>query len=101
LFVIATPTQGGWFYRVDYPYYSWAETVVRPKIERRDLSHVFEVLNEKEGNVAARWQIDSRELSSAAKLLDGQQTLAPSKLKPEEVAAEFAKTTLRAAGSSI
>ena len=101
LFVIATPAQGGWFYRIDYPYYSWAETVVRPKIERRDLSQVLEVLNEKEGNGAARWQIDSRELSSAAKFLDGQQTLAPSKLKPEEVAAEFAKTTLRVAGSRI
>jgi hypothetical protein len=27
LFLIAIPTSSGWFYRIDYPYYSWAETV--------------------------------------------------------------------------
>ena len=37
LFLIAIPTTSGWFYRIDYPYYSWAETVVRPHIARRDL----------------------------------------------------------------
>src|SRR5262249_24454521 len=34
LFVIATPLNNGWAYRVDYPYYSWAETIVRPSIPR-------------------------------------------------------------------
>src|SRR5256714_3701413 len=41
LFLIATSFDGGWAYRIDYPYYSWAETVVRPKIVRRDLSVLF------------------------------------------------------------
>ena len=35
LFLIATPLESGWAYRLDYPYYSWAETVVRPPVERR------------------------------------------------------------------
>ena len=35
LFLIAIPASDGWFYRIDYPYYSWAETVVRPHIEQR------------------------------------------------------------------
>jgi len=29
LFLIAIPSGDGWLYRLDYPYYSWAETVVR------------------------------------------------------------------------
>src|SRR5690349_1102299 len=41
LFVIAIPSGDGWFYRIDYPYYSWAETVVRPTITRRDLSNAL------------------------------------------------------------
>src|SRR5207248_3090761 len=36
MFLIATPLDKGWAYRIDYPYYSWAETVVRPKIVRRN-----------------------------------------------------------------
>src|SRR5215475_1426955 len=38
IFLIAIPASGGWFYRIDYPYYSWAETVVRPRIAHRDLT---------------------------------------------------------------
>src|ERR1044072_5374025 len=38
LFVIAIPTSGGWLYRLDYPYYSWTETVVRPPVRRRALT---------------------------------------------------------------
>src|SRR5438477_3457959 len=38
IFLIATPLGDGWAYRIDYPYYSWAETIVRPKIQRRDFS---------------------------------------------------------------
>jgi hypothetical protein len=93
LFVIATPSDGGWFYRIDYPYYSWAETVVRPKIERRDWTRVLESLNEMENNRKGYWQADSSEMSSAAKFLDSTQMLAPSSLKPDEVAAVFASST--------
>ena len=93
LFIIAIPADDGWFYRIDYPYYSWAETVVRPKIERRDWSSVLQLLNDKEGNRNGSWQVDSRELSSAAKFLDKAQILVPSKLKPDEVAAAFASAS--------
>ena len=85
LFLIAIPTSGGWFYRLDYPYYSWAETVVRPRIARRDLTAALESLNSKESNRDGRWQTDNREMTSAVKFLKGG-TLARSRLKPEEVA---------------
>jgi hypothetical protein len=100
LFIIAIPTSGGWFYRVDYPYYSWAETRIRPKIERRDLTSVLQMLNEKEVNRAAGlWQSDSGELSSAAKFMNAKNVLVASSLKPEEVVDAFSSTTSRAASS--
>lgn len=91
LFLIATPLANGWAYRVDYPYYSWAETVVRPRIPRRDFSQVLAELNRREVEGAGSWQADSSELSSAIKFLaaDGPQnvrTLAASSLAPDEVA---------------
>jgi post-segregation antitoxin (ccd killing protein) len=85
LYVIAIPTSGGWFYRFDYPYYSWAETVVRPRIRRRDLSSALQLLNSKEMNRAGRWQTDNREMTSAVKFLDSTGTLAASRLNPDEV----------------
>jgi hypothetical protein len=100
LFVIGIPASDGWFYRIDYPYYSWAETVVRPKIERRDWSTVLQTLNEKEGNRNGLWQADNREMSSAAKFMDAEQNLIPSKLKPDEVAAVFASFTTTLAKSA-
>jgi hypothetical protein len=100
LFVIGIPSSEGWFYRLDYPYYSWAETVVRPRIDRRDLTNALQSLNEKEGHPDGLWQLDSRELTSAAKFLDAHQNLTTSKLKPEEVAEAFLLTTAsRAVGS--
>jgi len=89
LFVIAIPTTDGWCYRIDYPYYSWAETVVRPAIKRRDLSGALQVLKEKEGNREGLWQVDTRELSSAAKFIDANSTMVASTLKPEDVAQTF------------
>jgi hypothetical protein len=64
LFVIAIPANEGWFYRIDYPYYSWAETVVRPKIKRRDLTNALQTLNANERNRDGLWQIDSREFEA-------------------------------------
>jgi len=86
LYLISIPRDDGWYYRFDYPYYSWAETIVRPHIERRDFTKVLHELNEMEGNLNGRWQPDSREMTSAVKFLDQQGTLAASKLRPEEVA---------------
>ena len=87
LFAIAIPTSGGWFYRLDYPYYSWAETVVRPRVKHRDLTSALQLLNGKETNREGRWQTDNREMTSAAKFLDGNGMLAPSRLEPHEAVA--------------
>ena len=88
LFLIATQLNGGWAYRIDYPYYSWAETVVRPAVERRDLTLLLERLNELETSTAGKWQGDSSELASAAKFQsDGR--LQSSELPPDEVVSQI------------
>jgi len=100
LFVIAIPTAGGWYYRIDYPYYSWAETVVRPKIERQDLTSILQNLNAREGNKNGRWHTDSSELSGAAKFLDGENKLIASTLKPDQVHEAFSNMGTAAAGTT-
>jgi hypothetical protein len=97
LFLIATPTTEGWFYRIDYPYYSWAETVERPRIERRDFSKTLSTLNEKEPSQAGSWKKDEREMTSAVKFLDNRGVLAASKLEPDEVAAVLQSSAVQAA----
>ena len=99
LFLIAIPTASGWFYRIDYPYYSWAETIVRPRISRRDLAPALELLNSRETNHDGRWQMDNREMTSAAKFLDSAGTLAASHLNPDEVAEVLQKSSSLAAAS--
>ncbi len=87
MFLIATPYSNGWSYRFDYPYYSWAETVVRPRIQRRDLTMLLSRLNEVEQNANGRWQLDGSEMTSAIKFVDKSNTPAASRLRPDEVAA--------------
>ena len=99
LFLIATPLNKGWAYRLDYPYYSWAETVVRPKIARRDLSQLMIQLNHVEENSSAQWKLDSSELASAAKFIDVNQKLAASRLEPDVVATRL-RYALRASISA-
>jgi len=99
LFLIAIPNGAGWFYRIDYPYYSWAETVVRPHIARRDLGPALLLLNEREGNRDGRWQTDNREMTSAVKFLDSAGTLAASRLRPDEVTEVLHKSSSLAAVS--
>lgn len=89
MFLIATPLEGGWSYRLDYPYYSWAETVVRPRIERRNLAALMTELNGLEKNSAARWKLDSSELASAAKFVDDEGRLAASSIPPDVVASNL------------
>jgi hypothetical protein len=89
IFLIATPFAGGWAYRLDYPYYSWAETIVRPRIERRDFSPLVAVLNELESNPGGRWRLDSSELTSAVKCSDQQGKLAASGLSLDVVSAKL------------
>ena len=96
LFLIAIPAGSGWFYRLDYPYYSWAETVVRPRVKHRDLSGALQLLNNKEGNRDGRWQMDNREMTSAVKFLDNNRMLAASRLDPRDVV-EALQNSLRLA----
>jgi len=86
LFLITTSLQNGWAYRIDYPYYSWAETVVRPQIQRRDFSQLLTELNQLEGHEAGAWKLDNSEMTSAIKFLASDGTLAPSTLAPNDVA---------------
>ena len=86
LFLITTPLKNGWSYRIDYPYYSWAETVVRPRIPRRDFSQLLTELNQLENKQEGVWKLDTSELASAIKFLGGDGMLAASTLAPDKVA---------------
>ncbi len=86
LFLITTPLNDGWAYRIDYPYYSWAETVVRPLIPRRDFSLVLSELNQLEPQGKGVWKLDTSEMTSAIKFLGSDGKLTASSLNPEEVA---------------
>jgi hypothetical protein len=94
LFLIATPLGKGFSYRVDYPYYSWAETVVRPPVVRRDLTGLMARLNEMETVDRASWRVDKSELSSAAKFAADDGTVVASSL-PLEVVVEEMRSVLR------
>jgi hypothetical protein len=89
LFLINTPLKNGWAYRIDYPYYSWAETIVRPRIRRRDFSQLLDELNQLEPHGEGVWKLDNSEMTSAIKFLGEDGTLAPSTLAPDEVAKAF------------
>ena len=101
LFLIAIPTHGGWFYRLDYPYYSWADTVVRPRVQRRDLTAALQLLNNRESNHEGCWQTDEREMTSAAKFLDSGTTLIASRLQPEDVVSVLQASEAVAVSSSF
>jgi hypothetical protein len=86
LFLITTPVKDGWVYRIDYPYYSWAETVVRPRVERRNFTPLLARLNQLENDGSGLWKLDSQEMTSAVKFLGVEGKLAASRLLPDEVA---------------
>jgi hypothetical protein len=92
--LVATPWRGGWGYRIDYPYYSWAVTVRRPRVARRNLSELVGRLNVLERG-RGTWKADRSELTSAFKFLDGDGVPAASLLEPDEVAAELRAALLR------
>jgi hypothetical protein len=100
IFLIATPFAGGWAYRLDYPYYSWAETIVRPRIERRDFSTFVAVLNELESNPGSSWRLDSSELTSAVKCSDPNGKLAASGLSLDVVSARLHDFLLKSTSAS-
>ena len=86
LFVITSQIEAGWSYRIDYPYYSWAETVVRPRIPRRDLDPLLHELNQLEPSANGSWKPDRTEMTSAVKFLAPEGIAAASKLAPDKVA---------------
>ena len=88
LFLIARPVSSGWSYRIDYPYYSWAETIVRPCIQRRDFTPLVARLNELENSKAGSWRLDNGEMTSAIKFSNHSGGLGASSLEPDKVAAE-------------
>ena len=99
VYLIAVPLPDGWGYRVDYPYYSWAETVVRPRIERFDFAPLVAQLGELERNREGRWQSDEG-LSTAFNFTDGEGLLRASSLAPEKVA-EHLRAALRERAASV
>jgi hypothetical protein len=88
LFLVAVPMAGGWAYRIDYPFYSWAETRTRPTVARRNLSGLVGRLNVLERGRGV-WKADRSELTSAVKFFDHDGAPAASRLEPDEVAAEL------------
>jgi len=86
LFLISTSFSHGWSYRIDYPYYSWAETIVRPPIPRCDFSRLIAELNQAEGEGNGVWKLDATELASAVKFVGNDGKLAASMLRPDAVA---------------
>jgi hypothetical protein len=86
LFVITTPLRNGWAYRIDYPYYSWAATIVRPRIPRRDFSQLLAEINQLEPDGEGVWKLDNSEMTSAIKFLGADGSLAASTLTPDDVA---------------
>jgi hypothetical protein len=95
VFLICTPLDEGWSYRVDYPYYSWAMTVVRPPVARARLDGLVERLNELEPEGSGRWKTDGSEMTSAVKFVDARGVLSASRLEPDAVAAELRAVLLR------
>ncbi|HLL72359.1 MAG TPA: DUF6687 family protein [Pyrinomonadaceae bacterium] len=94
VYLIAIPLADGWGYRVDYPYHSWAETVVRPRIVRPDFAPLVARLGELEQASEGRWQLDTEGLSSAFNFADGDGLLHTSSIAPEKLADEL-RATLR------
>lgn len=101
LLMIATPLEGGWAYRIDYPYYSWAETIVRPSIRRLDFSALMDRLNEMEESKAGSWRLDSSELASAAKFADQNGKLAGSGLTLDVVAGQLREFLLASQTAAV
>ena len=73
---------------MDFPYYSWAETIVRPRVLRRDFNALVARLNELERDTNGTWKIDKSELASAVKFAGDDGTPAQSSLTPDVVALE-------------
>jgi len=107
VFLIALPMMNGWGYRVDYPYYSWAETIVRPPIKQRDFKTLIARLDELEladgqgESAQGHWRLDGQEMTSAIKFMDQSGTLCASTLSPEIVAEEMRAALIKTETANI
>ena len=88
IILVATPYAEGWAYRIDYAYYSWAETCARPRVARRSLTGLISRLNVLERG-RGTWKADRSELTSAVKFSGHGGAPAASLIEPDEVAAEL------------
>ena len=81
LYLIASEAEGGgWRYRVDWPYWSWAETVDRPRVETVDLETAAARLRAIDPDGA--WRVQRGHLADALES-------ARSRARPDAVAAEL------------
>jgi hypothetical protein len=101
VYLIAIPLADGWGYRADYPYYSWADTVVRPRITRPDFAPLIAQLDLLEQNREGRWQLATKGLSSAFNFADADGTLRASSLAPEKIAEQVRAALREVAESSV
>ncbi|HET6370613.1 MAG TPA: DUF6687 family protein, partial [Nitrospiria bacterium] len=79
---------GGFYYELEYRYYSWADTVVRPKINPIPMEELALQLNRREGNRAGNWRAGhhaNQALTSVLTFVDPEGGELPSTLHPEEV----------------
>jgi hypothetical protein len=61
----------------------------------------LQLLNEKETNRDGRWQTDNREMTSAAKFLDGSGTLAASRIEPGDAVEVLGESFTRVASFEL
>lgn len=101
LYLIARPVDGGWSYRMDFPYYSWAQTIVRPRIIRRDFSGLVTRLNDLETSAKGRWAVDKSEMASAVKFSAQDGSPSQSSLVPDIVVDATRAVLRQSAGSSV
>ncbi len=101
LFLITTPLRDGWAYRIDYPYYSWAETIVRQPVKRHDFSQLLIELNQHEREAKGIWKLDKSEMTSAIKFLSDDGTLGSSSLAPDDVAKVFQNQLARRSAPNL
>lgn len=96
---VATPRPGGWTWRVERAFHAWADTVVRPRYQRRPAAPAVAALAALEPSGAGEWRAGKGSMGPVLTYAAADGTPAVSRLSPDEVAAALAGalTTSRAA----
>lgn len=82
---ISTPRAGGWTWRVERAFHSWADTVVRPRFARRPGAPAVARLSALEGSTSGTWRPGRGSLGCALSFVDDGGRPAISTLSPEAV----------------